>query len=89
MPIKTDAKKEFKRILDGMLYHCMDMTNFMANHISDPYFETEQGKRMRRYAMEICGKHAMACMEFMMEKPDSDDGDKKPIDIEQMLKDML
>ena len=87
----NETKKGFKRIMDGMLYHCMELTNFMGDHVSDPYFETEQGKRMRKYAMEICAKHAMACMEFLMERPGDTDGDKptKPMDIEQMLKDML
>lgn len=87
----NETKKEFKSIVDGMLYHCMELTNFMGNNIRDPYFETEQGKRMRNYAMEICAKHAMVCMEFLMERPGDTDGDKpiKPMDIEQMLKDML
>lgn len=84
----NETKKEFKRMMDGMLYHCMELTNFMGDHVRDPYFETEQGKRMRNYAMEICAKHAMACMEFLMERPGDIDGDK-PMDIEQMLKDML
>jgi hypothetical protein len=70
----------------------MDLTEFMSDHVTDPYFETEQGKRIRKMIMTICANHAMSLMEFMMEKSiknDCDgDGDNKP-DIEQMLRDML
>lgn len=92
MPIKRDTKREFKRIMDGMLYHCMDLTKFMAENINDPWFETEQGKRMRHYATDIAAKHAMISMEFILgdHKSEEDDGEnKKPIDFEQILKDML
>lgn len=91
MPIKRTTKEDLKRILDGMLYHCMDLTSFMAEHNHDPYFETEQGKRMMKYVVDICAKHALACMEFMIGDLNKDDkeGSKNPSDIEQMLKDML
>jgi len=97
MPIKKiekDTRAKLKKIMDGMLYHCMDLANFMAETVQDPYFETEEGKRMKRHAMKICAEHSMACIEFMMAKElennsSDEDGDKKPIDIEQILKDML
>ena len=88
MPIKRTAKEEFKRIMNGMLYHCMDLTSFMAKNMDDPYFHTEEGRRMIRYAMDICSAHAQACILFMRDdKQGDEDGDK--IDIEQMLKDLL
>lgn len=93
MPIKRTTKEEFKRIMDGMLFHCMDLTKFMAEKVDDPWFETEQGKRMRKLAVDICAKHAMASMEFMMDgfkaNKDKDEGDDNKIDFEQILKDML
>lgn len=90
MPIKNDTKKEFKRIMDGMMYHCMDLTKFMEKHVNDPYFETEQGKRMMKYATVICASHAMACMEMMFDGMKDDSKCKsKPEDIEDILKSML
>lgn len=90
MPIKKDTKKQVKMKLEGMMCHCMDLTEFLGDHINDPYFETEQGKRIRKLIMSICANHAMALMEFMMERTKGDeDGDNKSIDIEQMLKDIL
>lgn len=88
MPIKGTTREEMKRIMNGLSYHCMDLASFMAEHVRDPYFETEEGKRMRKYAMDICANHAMACMEFMMNKMSNEDSDKEP-DIKQILKDML
>ena len=89
MPIKRTTREEMKKIMDGMLYHCMDLTNFIAENARDPYFDTEEGKRMRKHAMNICAEHAMACMEFMMNKINKDGDKDGDLDIEQMLKDML
>ena len=93
MPIKNETKTEFRRIINGIMYHCMDLTKFMNMHMNDPYFETEQGKRMFNYAMEICGDEAMIIGELLIDRIKNDseyESKQKDIeDIEDTLKGML
>ena len=88
MSKNDETRKQVKKMFEGMLYHCMDMTNFMADHVTDPYFETEEGKRIQSCMIKVCGSHALGLMEFIFDKNDKsgDEGDGNLNDIEEMLK---
>ena len=61
------TKKELKRMLDGMLFHCMELTEFMSEHNDDEYFNTEEGKKIRGLIAKICLYHSIGMLHFITE----------------------
>ena len=82
----NETKKEIKRMFDGMLFHCMDMTEYMRKHNDDPYFKTEEGKKIMNLCMKICLYHSMGCMAFITEDHEEDE---EPKSLEDILKGMI
>ena len=62
------TKKQIKRMFDGMLYHCMEITDFMSDHRDDEYFDTEEGKKIRGLLMKICLYHSMGMVQFLADE---------------------
>ena len=87
-PEKTTESK-VRAIVDGLTYHCTEMATFLQETIADPYFETEHGRRMRKYLVMIMSNHAFAMMELMADKLKEKETGKNKNDIEEMLKDLL
>lgn len=81
----NETKKEVKKMFDGMLYHCMEMTNFMSDHKNDEYFETEEGKKIMGFIMKICLYHSLGCMMFMASDL-YEEKEKPKINFEDILK---
>ena len=84
----NEMKKKVKRIFEGLLYHCMEMSDFMSKNMTNPYFQTEEGKRLMRSMIGICTNHVSGLTEFMR----IDEEEKKEddcIDIEKFLKSKL
>ena len=95
MPIKkNDTYSEFKRIWDGMTYHSMELTKFMGANIADDFFQTDFGRKMQKFALQICSAHAMGCMEMILKDKtldkmfDSED-DYEPGEKSKGLEDLL
>lgn len=87
----NETKKEIKKMFDGMLYHCMEMTNFISDHKNDEYFETEEGKKIMGFIMKICLYHSMGCLMFMTSEGriDKVTRDLKPMNFEDFLKNAI
>ena len=86
-----ETRTKVKRMIEGMLYHCSEMSEFLGSHVADEYFETEEGRKMRRYMVGIMTNHVLALTEFMLDgTKNSGEIEKIPkFDFEQMLKDKL
>ena len=82
----NETKKEVKRMFEGMLYHCMEMTNFMGEHRTDEYFTTTEGKKLMDLAAKICLYHSMGCLTFMADDIKEKITRKTPMDLEDILK---
>lgn len=68
MKENNDTLMELFKIWDGMVYHCSELSKFMAAHLNDPFFQTELGKRMQKHAIELSMAHVMGLMLIMGEK---------------------
>ena len=87
MPMKKTTREKLKREIEGMMYHCTNMTEFMSNTVQDPYFETEEGKEMRKYMTGILFNHVMALTKFMISNEDDVKHDEPKFNFEELLKD--
>ena len=84
----NETKSRVKAMMEGMIYHCKEMSRFMAEHMDDPYFDTPEGKKIRESMTGICMHHALGLMCIMLsdeskakKKDDTDDS------FEQLLRD--
>lgn len=82
----NETRKEIKRMFDGMLYHCMEMTNFMSEHRDDEYFDTEEGRKFKELIAKICLYHSMGCLAFMADEIKEKMTRESPIDLEDILR---
>ena len=87
MKEKKSTREKVKRMIEGMLYHCTDMTDLMSETINDPYFETEEGIKMRNYMVGILTNHVMALTEFMTSEGANVEHKESKFSLEDFLKD--
>ena len=91
MKEKKSTRERLEKMIEGLVYHCRDMTDFMSETVNDPYFDTEEGKKMRRYMVGILTNHVMALTEFMtsdmIEKKGNVESEESKFSLEDFLKD--
>lgn len=59
-----ETKKEFTRIWDGLLYHCSELSCFMAKHGDDEFFDSDIGKDMKKHALTLMTTHLFGMMKL-------------------------
>ena len=87
MPFEKTTRETVKQMWDALLYHCMEMSKYMSQHATDPFFQTEFGKKMMQHMVKLTGEHAMGCIDILAEDFIDDENEKDNIfDLENLLK---
>lgn len=83
---KNKTKQELNKIWDGLMWHCKELSGFMAEHLDDPWLNNSKlGRSMKRKALDITLAHCTGMLEMRLpekeeepeENEDKDDSEEK------------
>lgn len=86
------TREELRDIWRGFTYHCSELSRFMVEHGSDPYFKTDEGLEMAGRVLKMTGEHliGLIALEKPEEKePEKEEKGKDAESMEDLLKSML
>lgn len=78
---ENKTKQELNKIWEGLMWHCKELSGFMAEHLDDPWLNNSKlGRSMKRRALDITLAHCTGMLEMRLpekeEEPEEDEEDK-------------